>query len=148
MLSSAVFASSWPAIQEVISFQKEPEPTAPGIWSEPSKTHSVASFWILAKFREVSLGYLLRSTSLRGARYHENCAMEFWKSLDARYVRVFLAASLLPLNSPAMSPPPSTGFEPASLPGIGKTPTVLSRSATTASGKKPVWVRKFPCRYM
>src|SRR4051794_6108000 len=55
MLLSAVLASSWPATQEVISRQNEPEPTSPGIWSDPSNTHCVALFWSVAKFLAVVL---------------------------------------------------------------------------------------------
>lgn len=36
MFFSAVSRSSWPLIHAVMSFQKVPAPTAPGIWSDPS----------------------------------------------------------------------------------------------------------------
>ena len=42
MFFSAVSRSSWPLIQAVISFQNEPVPTSPGIWSEPSNRKLVA----------------------------------------------------------------------------------------------------------
>ncbi len=56
MLSSASCSDVWPAIQAVISVQKVPEPTAPGIWSEPSKTNAVESYAALAICRVSSFG--------------------------------------------------------------------------------------------
>ena len=43
MLSSVVLASCPPLIHAVMSRQNRPDPTSPGIWSEPSKTNSVDS---------------------------------------------------------------------------------------------------------
>src|SRR5215217_1695838 len=57
MLSAASFADSSPLIHAVISAQNEPEPTSPGIWSEPSKTNSVDSVAILAIEAMSSDGY-------------------------------------------------------------------------------------------
>ena len=41
MLSRVVFASCCPEIHETISRQKDPVPTSPGIWSEPSNRNEV-----------------------------------------------------------------------------------------------------------
>ena len=43
MLSSVVLASCPPLIHAVMSRQNDPDPTSPGIWSEPSKTKTVDS---------------------------------------------------------------------------------------------------------
>ena len=48
MFVSAVSRSSWPLIQAVMSFQKVPAPTSPGIWSEPSNRKPVDSVRTLA----------------------------------------------------------------------------------------------------
>ena len=42
MFFNAVCRSSDPLIHAVVSFQKEPAPTSPGIWSEPSNRITVA----------------------------------------------------------------------------------------------------------
>jgi len=42
MSFNAVSRSFWPLTQATMPFQKLPEPTAPGIWSEPSNRKTVA----------------------------------------------------------------------------------------------------------
>ena len=131
MLSSVVLASCPPLIHAVISRQNEPEPTSPGIWSDPSNTHSVASFWIVAKvFRRLALvaadvGVASAGSQLR-LRLRDRGVQN---SVDVRYSMTFWADSLSALKRPAMSPPPSTGLDSAVLPGIGNTPTSVSRFA-------------------
>ena len=55
----------WPVIQAVISFQKEPEPTAPGIRSEPSKRKTAfGSCRICADSLSIGLTRLVTSSPL------------------------------------------------------------------------------------
>ena len=65
---SRVSCVLWPVIQAVISFQKEPAPTAPGIWSEPSKRKTASgSCRISAESLSIGLTRLSTSQALVGA---------------------------------------------------------------------------------
>src|SRR5581483_964789 len=58
-----VSRSAAPETQSVIPFQKEPAPTAPGIWSDASKRTVVAWETISAAFFSTGSPYQLGSTS-------------------------------------------------------------------------------------
>ena len=67
MFLRAVVRSSAPATKLVISFQKEPAPTAPGMLSEPSKRRVLALTMAAPMTRSMSEPYQLRSASFCGA---------------------------------------------------------------------------------
>ncbi len=60
MLFNAWSSVSWPEIHAVMSVQNVPAPTAPGIWSEPSKRNDVdwlkiaATSWVIGSYSDVS----------------------------------------------------------------------------------------------
>ena len=64
MLFSAS-AVLFPVIHAVISFQKEPAPTAPGIWSDPSNRKTASGSWkVAAESWSIGLARLPASSPL------------------------------------------------------------------------------------
>src|SRR5690349_20234561 len=66
MFFSVVLRSCWPVIQEVTCFQKEPAPTSPGIWSDPSKSSPEPFFTTWSAALITGLTYSDESKSLCG----------------------------------------------------------------------------------
>ncbi len=105
---TASFALS-SAIQAVISDQKEPAPTAPGIRSEPSK-RNVASGSVSSSADSSSIGLVrfVVSRALCGGMNWPPLARLLMKSGDVRYSWNACTCGSSE-NAPTNSPPPRTG---------------------------------------
>src|SRR4051812_14701205 len=128
-----------------MSFQNVPAPTAPGIWSEPSKRNVSALYATSAMVRVRSFGYCDLSNDVCGEMNELVPAVSPPRVGLAMIFMTFLALSVS-LSRTDRSPPPTTGFSPPALAG-GKPNTPISWSAldTTSAGMKSFDTMKLPC---
>jgi len=109
----AVSASTAPLKKSVIPFQKEPEPTSPGMMSEASKRTLVASFTNAATERSTSSPYQSRLESLWGDNAPPAASHPFTASPLVKYSMTAFTSGRS-LNIAMMSPATRNGFPYAS----------------------------------
>src|SRR4051794_38819066 len=117
MLSTVVLVSC-PVIQLVACFQKASEPTAAGIWSEPSKRKvALGSSRIVAESLSIGFTKLLGSRPLLALTQPvDSLALMLAQVSVDRYSWNALTSGRS-ANATTNSPAPSTGLVVASLPG-------------------------------